>query len=214
LFVWLSFFGILSQCIVIFIVKFRFTELSKIVSEKWKAMSDSEKQFYRDVSAQDWDRYQREMEVFKNEQQQQQQPQSSTTSMVGRGGTGTTVSISANNNNNNRMAMAPKTEYTISTAAIDEVIQNQQFSKAVASNLTTAAAAAGGNLVPAATTNGLSLVAAAQLRDSTLLSPAPPAPLPTTNEMPSSQEQEKQQQPQLESSPKSEKSDQSFIAEV
>jgi hypothetical protein len=46
--------------------KIPFTQLSKIVSSQWKQLTEEQKDFYRQVSAKDWARYQREMELYKN----------------------------------------------------------------------------------------------------------------------------------------------------
>lgn len=52
--------------------KIPFTELSKIVSRKWKGLDDQQKNFYRRVSSLDWERYQKELEDFKNRQLKQE----------------------------------------------------------------------------------------------------------------------------------------------
>jgi HMG (high mobility group) box len=45
--------------------KIPFTELSKIVSKKWKELSNENKEFYCRVSAKDWKRYQKELDEQK-----------------------------------------------------------------------------------------------------------------------------------------------------
>jgi HMG (high mobility group) box len=45
--------------------KIPFTQLSKIVSSQWKLLTKEEKDFYRQVSAKDWARYQREMGEYR-----------------------------------------------------------------------------------------------------------------------------------------------------
>lgn len=55
--------------------KIPFTELSKIVSRKWKELDESQKNFYRRVSSLDWERYQKDLEDYKSRQQQQEEDQ-------------------------------------------------------------------------------------------------------------------------------------------
>lgn len=45
--------------------KINFTTLSKLVSQRWKDLNDSQKQFYRQVATEDFQRYQREMDEYK-----------------------------------------------------------------------------------------------------------------------------------------------------
>ena len=45
--------------------KINFTTLSKLVSQRWKDLEEGQKQFYRQVAAQDFERYQREMDEYK-----------------------------------------------------------------------------------------------------------------------------------------------------
>jgi hypothetical protein len=45
--------------------KINFTTLSRLVSQRWNELNPSQKQFYRQVAAQDFQRYQREMEEYK-----------------------------------------------------------------------------------------------------------------------------------------------------
>jgi hypothetical protein len=45
--------------------KINFTTLSKLVSQRWNELNESQKQFYRQVAAQDFQRYQREMDEYK-----------------------------------------------------------------------------------------------------------------------------------------------------
>lgn len=46
--------------------KINFTDLSKLVSQRWKDLTDSQKQFYRQVATEDFQRYQREMDEYKS----------------------------------------------------------------------------------------------------------------------------------------------------
>ena len=45
--------------------KIAFTALSKVIAQAWRDLPESDKAFYRDVAADDLDRYQRELEEFK-----------------------------------------------------------------------------------------------------------------------------------------------------
>jgi hypothetical protein len=45
--------------------KIDFTTLSKLISQRWKELDESKKAFYRQVAAQDWERYQRELNQYK-----------------------------------------------------------------------------------------------------------------------------------------------------
>jgi hypothetical protein len=45
--------------------KIAFTALSKVISQAWRDLPDSEKAFYREVAAEDLERYQRELEQYK-----------------------------------------------------------------------------------------------------------------------------------------------------
>jgi len=45
--------------------KIDFTTLSKLISSRWKELSKEHKEFYRQVAAQDWERYQRELAEYK-----------------------------------------------------------------------------------------------------------------------------------------------------
>jgi len=45
--------------------KIDFTTLSKLISSRWKELSAEHKEFYRNVAAKDWDRYQRELAEYK-----------------------------------------------------------------------------------------------------------------------------------------------------
>lgn len=46
--------------------KIDFTTLSKLISSRWKKLSQDEKEFYRQVAARDWERYQKELGEYKN----------------------------------------------------------------------------------------------------------------------------------------------------
>jgi HMG (high mobility group) box len=45
--------------------KIDFTSLSRLISSRWKELPDCRKDFYRQVAAQDWERFQRELEEYK-----------------------------------------------------------------------------------------------------------------------------------------------------
>jgi hypothetical protein len=45
--------------------KIDFTTLSKLISQRWKELGDDNKEFYRQVASQDWERYQRELAEHK-----------------------------------------------------------------------------------------------------------------------------------------------------
>jgi hypothetical protein len=45
--------------------KIDFTTLSKLISKRWKELSEDRKEFYRQVASQDWERYQREINDYK-----------------------------------------------------------------------------------------------------------------------------------------------------
>lgn len=46
--------------------KIDFTTLSKLISSRWKELSEEHKDFYRDVAAKDWQRYQKELSEYKS----------------------------------------------------------------------------------------------------------------------------------------------------
>lgn len=46
--------------------KIDFTTLSKLISSRWKELSEDRKDFYRDVAAKDWERYQKELSEYKS----------------------------------------------------------------------------------------------------------------------------------------------------
>jgi hypothetical protein len=45
--------------------KIDFTSLSRLISSRWKDLSDSKKDFYRRVASRDWERFQRELDEYK-----------------------------------------------------------------------------------------------------------------------------------------------------
>jgi HMG (high mobility group) box len=45
--------------------KIDFTSLSRLISSRWKELPDGRKDFYRQVAAQDWERFQRELDEYK-----------------------------------------------------------------------------------------------------------------------------------------------------
>ena len=45
--------------------KIDFTTLSKLISTRWKALADHHKEFYRQIAARDWKRYQEELSEYK-----------------------------------------------------------------------------------------------------------------------------------------------------
>lgn len=45
--------------------KIDFTTLSRLISCRWKELSEDQKEFYRQVAAQDWERFQRELDASK-----------------------------------------------------------------------------------------------------------------------------------------------------
>ena len=45
--------------------KIDFTSLSRLISSRWKELPDCRKDFYRQVAAQDWERFQRELDEYK-----------------------------------------------------------------------------------------------------------------------------------------------------
>lgn len=45
--------------------KIAFTTLSKLISQRWKDLDDDKREFYRQVAAKDWERYQRELSDYK-----------------------------------------------------------------------------------------------------------------------------------------------------
>ena len=46
--------------------KIDFTTLSKLISSRWKELAEDRKDFYRDVAAKDWERYQKELSLYKS----------------------------------------------------------------------------------------------------------------------------------------------------
>ncbi|GAX09644.1 hypothetical protein FisN_19Lh108 [Fistulifera solaris] len=46
--------------------KIDFTTLSKLISSRWKELAEDRKDFYRDVAAKDWERYQKELSHYKS----------------------------------------------------------------------------------------------------------------------------------------------------
>lgn len=46
--------------------KIDFTTLSKLISSRWKELSEDRKDFYRDIAATDWERYQKELTQYKS----------------------------------------------------------------------------------------------------------------------------------------------------
>lgn len=64
--------------------KIDFTTLSKRISAAWKALSEEHKDFYRQVAARDWERYQDELGRYK---------EATSSSLI--------VQVPTNNNNNN-----------------------------------------------------------------------------------------------------------------
>ncbi|GKY96616.1 hypothetical protein MPSEU_000621200 [Mayamaea pseudoterrestris] len=50
--------------------KIDFTTLSKLISSRWKELSEQDKEFYRQVAAKDWERYQKELGEHKNKSHQ------------------------------------------------------------------------------------------------------------------------------------------------
>lgn len=49
--------------------KISFTTLSKLISQRWKELSADEKDFFRQVASKDWERYQKELAVYKKSQE-------------------------------------------------------------------------------------------------------------------------------------------------
>ena len=45
--------------------KIDFTTLSRLISSRWKELSEDQKEFYRQVAAQDWERFQQELDASK-----------------------------------------------------------------------------------------------------------------------------------------------------
>jgi hypothetical protein len=45
--------------------KIAFTDLSKLIGRRWKALPEGGRQFFRDVASQDWERYQRELQRYR-----------------------------------------------------------------------------------------------------------------------------------------------------